>query len=279
MRLGEIEITPVWDGTLDADIASIRGLALDDARRLLDEAAQATGVDPLVLPVRAFLVRTPGALMLVDTGSGTTKGPRMGHLPASLAALGVEPGDISAVVMTHLHLDHAGGLVDGADKAAFSAARLVMHEAEAAYFLDSPTSELDARSQRHAELQRALVAPYRDRVDRVPDGGGVGGLSAWLAPGHTPGHTTWIASSWIASSGGRKLLVLGDVVHLAAVQLPRPQTAMIYDVDPDLASKTRRAVLERAVDEDMLVAGAHLPARGIGTFARDGQGYRFQPVA
>ena len=273
VSIGALEITPVWDGTLDADLAGIRGLDVDEAHRLIAAERHVTGVDPMVLPVRAFLVRSADGLTLVDTGSGTTKGPRMGRLPSSLVALGVAPGAIGAIVMTHLHLDHSGGLADPAGRSAFPNARLVMHEAEAAYFLDTPMAALDARSRRHAELQRALVQPYREQLRRVRDGEGAGPLTAVLAPGHTPGHTVWIATS-----GGRSLMVLGDVVHLGAVQLPRPDTAMIYDVDPTLAAATRREILARAARERMLVAGAHLPAPGLGYIVRAGEGYRFEPA-
>ena len=198
----------------------------------------------------------------------------MGHLGASLAALGVAPADIGTVVMTHLHLDHSGGLADAGGGRAFPNAELVMHEAEAAYFLDKPTSELDARSQRHADLQRALVAPYRDRLRRVRDGEGTAYLKAILAPGHTPGHTVWIAQS-ARESDGRGLMILGDVVHLGAVQLPRPETAMIYDVDPVLAAETRRSILDQVAGTGMLVASAHLPGGGLGMIERAGDGYRF----
>ena len=273
VTLGNLTITPLWDGTLDAGIDGIRGLDPGVARQLIAVERAITGVDPLVMPVRAFLVKSGSTLTLVDTGSGTTKGPRTGHLPASLAALGVQPGDIGAIVMTHVHLDHSGGLADSAGRALFPNARLVMHETEAAYFLDTPTADLDARSQRHVELQRTLVAPYRDRLTRVRDGEGINGLAALLAPGHTPGHTVWLATS-----GGLTLMVLGDVVHLGAVQLPRPDTAMIYDVDPRLAAATRHAILARAARDQLLVAGAHLPAPGLGTIVRAGGGYRFEPA-
>ena len=73
VRLGDIEITPVWDGDLDANIDGVRGLDPQEARRLLDAEQQLTGADPLVLPVRAFLVKAARQIMLVDAGSGTSK--------------------------------------------------------------------------------------------------------------------------------------------------------------------------------------------------------------
>jgi glyoxylase-like metal-dependent hydrolase (beta-lactamase superfamily II) len=273
-RIGDVAITPVWDGTLDANIEGVRGLDPGVARELIAAERAVTGWDPLVLPVRAFLVTRGSRKMLVDAGSGTTKGPSMGLLPASLAKLDVTPADIDALVMTHIHMDHAGGLTDASGAAIFPRAELVMHEAEGAYFLDTPAEQLDARSQRNVAAQRRIVAAYQGRVRRVADGADVGGLVAMLAPGHTPGHT-----AWIARGDGRQAMVIGDVVHLGAVQLPRPDTAMIYDVDSKRAAETRRRVLAKAADERILVAGAHLPAPGLGYIRRDGDAYRFEPMS
>lgn len=274
VRVGSIEITSVSDGTLDAKLETIQRLDPVEARRRIDAAAKTHGVDPLVLPVRAFLVRSPNWLALVDTGSGTTKGPSMGHLPAALAAAGVDPDTIGHVVLTHLHMDHIGGLIDQKGRALFPNAELVLHRKEAEFFLETPIERLDERSARNVAFQRIALAAYGARVRRVDDGQGLPGLSARLAPGHTPGHT-----AWQVESEGQSAIVLGDVVHLAAIQLPLPATPMIYDVDPDLAGRTRIALLDEVAGRPTLVAGAHLPAPGLGRIVRAGSGFDFEPVS
>lgn len=273
LALGDIDIASVWDGTLEASLTSILRLDPEEAARLVAAEQAASGADPLKLPVYAFLVRGPGYLALVDTGSGDTKGPTMGHLPASLAALGVVPSAITHVLMTHVHMDHIGGLIDAAGRPAFPQALLLLHTEEARYFLDTPDEALDARSQRHLSFQRRAISAYGDRLRRVVDGEGLPGLVARMAPGHTPGHT-----SWEAASGGEKLVMFGDVIHLAAVQLPRPASAMIYDVDAERACSTRTQMLARIAREGTMVAGAHLPASGLGRIEVAGEGYRFVPV-
>jgi len=91
------------------------------------------------------------------------------------------------------------------------------------------------------------------------------GITAMLRPGHTPGHT-----NWLIQSGGERLLIWGDIVHLAAVQLPRPDAALVFDINPALAKATRQAVFEWVCAEDIPVAGAHLPAPGFWRLNRGG---------
>lgn len=272
VSIRDVELTSLWDGTLTAKLDTIRNLAPSEAQRLLDDAAASTGADPLVLPVRAFLARTAGRLALIDTGSGTTKGPTMGHLPASLAAIGVTPEAVDAVLLTHLHMDHIGGLTDASGRPVFPNAELIVHRKEAEFFLDTPMNRLDERSARHVALQRAIVGAYGTRVRRVDDGEGLPGIAARLAPGHTPGHSTWQLGPPEAGA-----LVLGDVVHLAAIQLPLPLVPMIYDVEPEQAGRTRMQVLDEIARTGALIAGAHLPAPGLGYITRQGAGFAFRP--
>ena len=272
--IGDYTITPVWDGTIDANIDGIRGLDPGSVRELIAAETARTGRDPVTMPVRAFLVSRGGRHTLVDAGTGHFKGPLTGLLPASLAELGVRPEQIATILMTHIHMDHAGGLTDIAGKPVFPNAEIVLQEAEAAYFLDTPIDQLDARSQRNVADQRRILGAYGARVRRVAEGTDVDGLVAMLTPGHTPGHT-----GWLVSSGGKQALVLGDVVHLGAVQLPRPETMMIYDVDGQRAVATRQRVLAWAARDRLLVAGAHLSAPGLGYIVTSGAGYAFEPVA
>ena len=155
----------------------------------------------------------------------------------------------------------------------FPNAELIMHEVEAAFWLDR-----DAAAGRHRAHRRAtptssarVTAPYRDRIRRIKDGEVLPGITAMLRPGHTPGHT-----NWLIQSGGERLLIWGDIVHLAAVQLARPEARLIYDVDTDLAAATRQKVLEWAASERLFVAGAHLGFPGFGRVKRSGDRFAIE---
>jgi glyoxylase-like metal-dependent hydrolase (beta-lactamase superfamily II) len=221
------------------------------------------------LDVNSFLVRHRGKLILSDAGTGQGLQPvqkNLGKLPENLRALGAPPEAIDIIMLTHLHSDHSLGLVDGEGKAVFAKAELFIHEVEAAFWLDRVLQPGDSeRIVGNSKKQRATLAPYKDRIRRITDGEVMPGISAMLRPGHTPGHT-----NWLIQSGGERILIWGDIVHLAAVQLARPEARLIYDVDTDLAAATRQRVLDWAATERLVVAGAHLGFPGFGRVERSG---------
>jgi glyoxylase-like metal-dependent hydrolase (beta-lactamase superfamily II) len=267
--VGDFTVTAVSDGVLNSNHDVILGL--DKA-----ESARLSGIpygQPLPLDVNCFLIRYRDRLMLSDAGSGHTMGPMLGKLPQNLRAIGVAPEAIDIVMLTHLHPDHSLGLVDEAGRAVFPKAELIVHEIEAAFWLDrAPRPDDSERVTRNTKAQRIVTAPYRDRIRRISDGDVLPGISAMLRPGHTPGHT-----NWLIRSGGDRLLIWGDIVHLASVQMARPDATLVFDVDPALARATRQSVLDWAATERLCVAGAHLGFPGFGRVVRAGQGYAYAP--
>ena len=116
-----------------------------------------------------------------------------------------------------------------------------------------------------------MTGPYRDRIRRIKDGKVLPGITAMLRPGHTPGHT-----NWLIQSGGDRLLIWGDIFHLASVQLARPDARLIYDVDTDQAAVTRQKVIEWTASERLIVAGAHLGYPGFGRVIRSGDRFAIE---
>lgn len=273
-RIGDIEISPLWDGTLDTKLSYITNLDAETAGRLVARAAAQSPADPLILPVWAFLVRCNGRTVLLDTGGGASKPGRLGLLPQTMAAMGLDPAAIDLISFTHLHRDHYCGLVDTTSGAPrFPRAEILLHHQEAEAWLDTPFERQHPRSQRHSKEVQEFLALYASRLRRVGDGELVPGLSIELAPGHTPGHCCFA----IRSQGATALLI-GDVIHLAAVQVPRPTTSMHYDCDPETATATRLRVLGRCASERITVMGSHLPSPGYGVMEVDGEGFRFMPA-
>ena len=218
-QVGEFTVTAVSDGVLYSNHDVILGVDKDDSARL-------TGVpygQPLPLDVNCFLIRHRGKLILSDAGTGQALQPvqkNLGKLPENLRAIGVDPAAIDIIMLTHLHSDHSMGLLDEAGQDGVSQRR-ADHPRGRGGVLARPrrcSRAIPSASSRNSNKQRAVTAPYRDRIRRIKDGEVLPGITAMLRPGHTPGHT-----NWLIQSGGERLLIWGDIVHLAAVQLARPE--------------------------------------------------------
>jgi glyoxylase-like metal-dependent hydrolase (beta-lactamase superfamily II) len=267
-KIGDITVTAVSDGVLAAPLDVVLGMGQTEIERL---AGKRPG-EALHISVNAFLLERAGEWTLVDTGSGNTMGPTLGKLPANLRALG--PEQIHTIFLTHLHPDHSNGLVDDAGNAIYPNAEIVLHEAEAAFWLDrEEASGATERIRRNIAKAKVTTAPYRARMRTVRAGEALPGVSPLLLAGHTPGHT-----GWLIQSGNDSLLIWGDLVHLASIQIARPDTGLIYDVDPQAACATRRRMFDRIAADKLEVAGAHLDFPGFGAIVRKGAGFAFEPM-
>ena len=267
--IGAIEVTPLWDGPLPSSLEKIP----DPAHRAEAETLLAkAGPDALTMNVYGFLLRLGDRLALIDTGAGRLMNPELGRLSAALNAQGVAPQRIETIFMTHVHRDHFGGLADDTGKAAFPNAEIVVHDKEARFWLDTELADMPQRARRYRDAARQALSLYAKRLRRVKDNEGLAGVSAHLAPGHTPGHTCWLVQS-----GGQAILAWGDLIHIAHIHLPSPHIAMEYDLDPAVAKQSRLRVLDWVASDGIAVAGAHLPAPGIGAIVRSGTAYAYAP--
>ena len=192
---------------------------------------------------------------------------------AALAAAGVAPDSIETVLLTHLHPDHAGGLIAGEGVARFPNAELVMHADEAAHWLDDGAlSRALDDAKPYFEMARQATAPYGGRLRTITGGTVAPGIEAVPLPGHTPGHT-----GYRITSGDASLLMWADVVHLPAIQFKQPEAGMVFDTDGDQARAVRRRMLDMVANDRTFVAGAHLEFPALGYVARDGAAYSFVP--
>jgi glyoxylase-like metal-dependent hydrolase (beta-lactamase superfamily II) len=274
MPLGEFEVTALSDGTvtlpwhtlLKAPPAGVQSLL---ARQYLKS--------PLETSVNGYLVNTGSKLVLIDAGAAGLFGPTLGRLVANLKASGYQPEQVDEVYITHLHGDHAGGLALPDGKAAFPNAVVRLDTKEAAFWLD--TANMDkSPAEMKGVFQGAMLSmkPYVD-AGRMKTFDGdtelVPGIRALAARGHTPGHTVYAIESQ-----GAKMMVWGDLMHVAAVQFAQPDIAVQFDSDPQAAVPQRKKAYADAARKGYYVAVAHVSFPGIGQLRPDGKGYRWLPA-
>jgi glyoxylase-like metal-dependent hydrolase (beta-lactamase superfamily II) len=271
-KVGDIEIVAISDGYLELPGALFVNIS-EQERAAAFSAAFLDPAVPARVGVTAHLVRAGGRTILIDTGTADLFGPTLGALPGTLAALGVAPADVDAVLLTHMHPDHLGGLLAGGAPA-FPNATVHVSATDLAFWTDEATAAR-APDDFKPFFARAVAtaAAYGDRV--IPfgaDGEVLPGVASLALPGHTVGHT-----GYHLSSGDAEILVFGDVAHSAAVQFAHPGAGLVFDTDPAQAAETRARTLDRLAADRTLVAGTHLPFPGIGHVARAGDAYAWVP--
>ena len=274
MMLGDIEITTLSDGTFPMEVGK---LLTNITPKQLDAALTHSFLkDPLETSVDAFLVNTGSKLVMIDAGAGTLMGPSVGKLLANMKSAGYRPEQVDEIYITHMHGDHVGGLLlDG--KIAFPNAIVRASQQEADFWLSKEHMDAAPKDRKDGyETAMKMLNPYvvagkfksfNGDTELVP------GVHAVANPGHTAGHTIYIVES-----KHQKLVLWGDMMHVAAAQFPNPSVTIRFDTDSVSAAAQRKKVFADAALQGDWVAGAHLPFPGIGHLRAEGSGYVFVPI-
>ena len=281
-QIGEVAVTriteseDVWDGTRLVPNATPEVIRAHDwvAEHFADRE---TG--GIRLSINTYGLQMGDEKILIDTCGGNHKvrpGSPALHMQDTdylerLVDAGFAPEEVTAVVCTHLHVDHVGWnttLTDGEWLPTFPNARYLFGEREWAHWRSEP--------QTYGDVVGDSVQPIIDsgRAELVESDMVLNDL-VWLepTPGHTPGH-----HSVRISSQGEDAVITGDLFH-AAVQIEHPDWPSAPDLDPDAAATTRRRFFERYCDQHTLILATHLGGPGCGHLHPHGDGWRLEPPA
>lgn len=263
--MGKIEIIQLTD--LEAPI-SPNVLAVKDP---LNYSGLMKDKGGSVYAVNSYMLRGKNKKYLFDAGNG-------GWMNQNLDGIDEHFHNIEKIFITDMHMDHIGGMVKY-NKKTYPNARLYIPRPEYDYWM---SDEKMAEAGRKAPFEKAreVIEYYKDDITlfdpaTIGEGGTVleEGITAFHAPGRTPGHTIYLVES-----GRKKLLLWGDLTYMTEVQTLFPDISVIYDEDRKQAAATRREVMEFAAANNIPVAGVHIIYPGIGTLQKNGDGFLFKPV-
>lgn len=273
IMLGDFEVTAISDGTADLPVDKLLAQPEEKTKAMLAKSHLET---PLETSINGFLINTGTKLVLIDTGAGKLFGPTLGNFIYNLKASGYEPTQIDDVFITHMHGDHVGGLIHQS-ALAFPNATIHADQKDADYWLS--TANLNsAPEDKQGTFQGAMMSlnpyvaakkfvPFKDDTEFLP------GIRSRASYGHTPGHTIYEVESQ-----GKKLLLIGDLIHVTAVQLDHPKVTIAFDSDQKEAAKARDKVFTQAAKDGVLIGAAHIQFPGLGYLKKDGKSYDWIPV-
>jgi glyoxylase-like metal-dependent hydrolase (beta-lactamase superfamily II) len=277
LRVGEIDVLVISDGVLPLPTTTLATNADPESRAgwLKDMFLPPEGLD---WPLNVLVVQTGDQVILVDAGlGGQFPGfPRAGQFPKRLEAAGIELSSVTDVVITHMHMDHVGGLlVEDVKSKLRPDVRIHVAQAEVDFWsapdfshtvMPAPVPDvLRATAARFANEYRSQLHIFDDEYEVAP------GVLVWRTGGHTPGH-----SVVRLTSGGDRLTFAGDAIFPPGFDHPDWQNG--FEHDPEESFHVRLRLLKDAAETGELLVATHLAFPSVGHVSTDGESFRYVPA-
>lgn len=277
LNVGEIRATVLSDGIIGGPPRVYASNAPEaELEEVLRQAFLPT--DHMTLNLNTLLIETGGRRILIEAGAGKTMGPNGGRIFDNLAAIGLTPGDIDTIVISHTHPDHVGNLRTADGAKAFPRATVFVPQADWAFFVGSDPDLSYMPVPREFRLRFAAniktsLEPFMNDVELYEAGAEiVPGLTTIAASGHTPGMATFLVHS-----GNDQLLLTADLAYHPVVNVDRPWLPG-PDRDKETAFASRRRIFDRAATDRIPVLGFHFPFPGLGHMLKTDSAYAWVPA-
>ena len=277
VRVGDIDVVLISDGVLPLPTSTMStNVSEADRNEWFD--GRFLQRDMFDWALNVALVRSGERLILIDSGvgDGFEYFSRAGRSVMRLESAGIDLAAITDIVITHMHMDHVGGLnVDGVKARLRPDVRIHVSRAEVEFWKSPDFSKTVMPETVPPALRKAaakFVKLYSENIVQFDQTVEVAaGVSARVTGGHTPGHCVVDVAS-----NGEKLTFVGDAIF--EVNFDNPQWQNGFEHDPEGAVDVRMSLLKDAARTGALLAAAHVAFPSIGHIAKNGDGFRFVPV-
>lgn len=272
--LGDFEITALSDGTVALPMNT---LMINTTKEKVEKELKKSFLkSPTETTVNVYLVNTGSKLILIDVGAAGLFGPTLGKLIPNLKASGYQPEQIDEIYVTHLHNDHIGGLFTDS-KISFPNAIVRADQHDLDFWLSQENmNKAPAEMKGFFQGPITTFAPYiKENKVKAFEGDTqlIEGIKAVKTHGHTAGHTVYLIES-----KGNKLIVIGDLIHLGAVQFQNPSVTIQYDSNSKEAATQRKRIFSEAAKEGYIVGAAHISFPGLGHLREENKKFTWLPL-
>jgi glyoxylase-like metal-dependent hydrolase (beta-lactamase superfamily II) len=275
-NIGDFEVTALHDGATNYEVNATRfpNAPVDDVVKLME--SQYMPAKPGVSPFNTLVVNTGAKLVLIDCGFANNGAPTTGQMAANMAAAGIQASQIDTVLISHFHPDHINGLRTKEGQLVYPNAEIVVPQRDVAHYLDDAKMNAVPEAARGAFMvaRRVFSPNLKDVKQGEWSKEWAPGITAIQSDGHTPGHT-----SFVVSSGGKSLLVVGDASNDPRIFAKQPEWHLGFDLDRALAVTTRKKLLDMAAADRMQVSFYHAAFPATGFISKNGAAYDWHPIS